>query len=75
MPSQVPEILKDIAQNKHTITLVVFLVATCACNSIDQNISRVYLTNEVSVSNFTNLFCMSYYSNPNIIFTFLVEIS
>ena len=50
LPSQVPSILKDIAKNKHTITLVVFLLATCACYSIDSNVSQVYMTNEVSQS-------------------------
>jgi len=50
LPSQVPSILKDIAYNKHTITFVMFLIATCACNSIDSNVSQVYMTNDLKFS-------------------------
>jgi len=32
------------------ITFVMFLIATCACNSIDSNVSQVYMTNDLKFS-------------------------
>ena len=52
LPSQVPSILKDIMQNKHLLVFVSFLLTTCACYSIDSNVSQVYMTDEVSINYF-----------------------
>jgi hypothetical protein len=55
-PSQVVSILKDIIQNQHLKTYILFLVTTCACYSIDSNVSQVYMTNEVSTLYLTTFF-------------------
>lgn len=49
-PSQTLSILKDILTNENLKTYIVFLIVSCACYTIDSNVSQVYMTNEVSVS-------------------------
>lgn len=50
MPNQVGSIFKDILTKKSLLTYFVFIVLTYSANTINQNISQVYLTDELKFS-------------------------
>ena len=50
LPSQIFSILGDILSNENLKIYILFLIITCACYSIDSNVSQVYMTNELKFS-------------------------
>ena len=50
LPSQIFSILGDILSNENLKIYILFLITTCACYSIDSNVSQVYMTNELKFS-------------------------
>lgn len=49
-PSQSFAIIWDIMSNPNLLKYLIFLFFTCACYSIDGNVTSVYLTNELNFS-------------------------
>lgn len=70
-PSQSFAIIWDIMSNPHLLKYLGFLFFTCACYSIDGNVTSVYLTNELNFSK-ESLSLVKIVSAPaNIIVAFL----